>query len=110
MPKEDQLSLQTLPSRISSSYRRLRSSVKQRIAETIRSLTPHLSYSNWIKHCERPSYQPARIAEAIAAFHYTPKVSIVMPVYNTPVVLLDLAISSVRAQAYENWELCICDD
>jgi GT2 family glycosyltransferase len=110
MPKVDQLSLQPLRHRISSSYRRLCSHVKQRIAETIRSLTPHLSYSNWIKHCERPSYQPARITQAIAAFHYTPKVSIVMPVYNTPVALLDLAISSVRAQDYENWELCICDD
>ena len=71
---------------------------------------PHLSYDYWIKHCERPSYDPARIAQALVAFRYTPKISIVMPVYNTPLEQLDLAIRSVLDQHYENWELCICDD
>jgi len=33
-----------------------------------------------------------------------------MPVYNTPLKQLDLAIRSVLGQHYENWELCICDD
>jgi GT2 family glycosyltransferase len=46
----------------------------------------------------------------LLAFPYTPKISIVMPVYNTPLEQLDLAIRSVLDQHYENWELCICDD
>jgi glycosyltransferase involved in cell wall biosynthesis len=33
-----------------------------------------------------------------------------MPVYDTPLDHLDLAIQSVQAQYYKNWELCICDD
>jgi GT2 family glycosyltransferase len=33
-----------------------------------------------------------------------------MPVYDTALQLLDLAIRSVRAQLYGSWELCICDD
>jgi GT2 family glycosyltransferase len=33
-----------------------------------------------------------------------------MPVYDTPLDLLNLAILSVQSQYYENWELCICDD
>ncbi len=41
---------------------------------------------------------------------YRPLVSILMPVYNTPPRYLDLAVGSVIAQAYPEWELCICDD
>jgi GT2 family glycosyltransferase len=96
-------------SKLRSFYRHVRFRVKHPIAEAIRSVTPHLSYSYWIKHSEQ---QPntARIAEAIARFKYTPKISIVMPVYDTPLNFLDLAIRSVQAQHYKNWELCICDD
>jgi GT2 family glycosyltransferase/glycosyltransferase involved in cell wall biosynthesis len=39
-----------------------------------------------------------------------PKISIILPVYKTPIDCLDQAIKSVRAQTYINWELCICDD
>ena len=38
------------------------------------------------------------------------RISILMPTYNTPVDLLDLAISSVLEQVYTDWELCIADD
>jgi GT2 family glycosyltransferase len=39
-----------------------------------------------------------------------PLISVIVPVYNTPLKYLDMAIESVRAQIYSNWELCICDD
>ncbi len=39
-----------------------------------------------------------------------PRISVVMPVYNTPRHLLDQAISSVVDQVYKGWELCIADD
>ena len=87
--------------------------VKHPIAQAIswtKSLAPHVSYSYWIKHCEKPGYSPERIAQEIAGFRYAPKVSIVMPVYETPLDLLDLAIRSVLGQHYANWELCICND
>jgi O-antigen biosynthesis protein len=38
------------------------------------------------------------------------RISILMPVYNTPPDVLDEAICSVIEQTYPNWELCICDD
>ncbi|MFB2981561.1 glycosyltransferase [Microseira sp. BLCC-F43] len=38
------------------------------------------------------------------------KISVVMPVYNTPVEFLERAIASVTNQVYQNWELCIADD
>ncbi len=39
-----------------------------------------------------------------------PLVSILVPVYNPDLDLLEAAISSVRNQIYERWELCIADD
>lgn len=40
---------------------------------------------------------------------YMPKISILVPVYNTPENYLREMISSVLAQSYGNWELCIAD-
>lgn len=39
-----------------------------------------------------------------------PKISIVMPVYNTERRWLHEAVESVRRQYYPNWELCMVDD
>ncbi len=39
-----------------------------------------------------------------------PKISVVMPVFNSPERFLKEAINSVISQVYENWELCIADD
>jgi GT2 family glycosyltransferase len=39
-----------------------------------------------------------------------PRFSIVTPVYETPTAVLWLAVESVLAQTFENWELCLVDD
>ena len=39
-----------------------------------------------------------------------PLISIIMPVCNAGPQCLSLAMKSIQAQTYENWELCICDD
>jgi GT2 family glycosyltransferase len=39
-----------------------------------------------------------------------PLISVVMPTYETEPRYLREAIASVRAQQYENWELCVVDD
>lgn len=39
-----------------------------------------------------------------------PRISVVMPVYRPDFSLLDAAISSVQAQSFADWQLCICDD
>jgi len=42
-------------------------------------------------------------------FKYEPKISIIVPTYNTPEKFLIEMIESVRSQTYGNWELCIAD-
>lgn len=42
-------------------------------------------------------------------FEYSPKISIIVPTYNTPVKLLHEMVDSVRNQTYPNWELCMAD-
>ena len=39
-----------------------------------------------------------------------PLISILTPVYNTPLDVLEETITSVRTQTYERWQLCLVDD
>ncbi|MFW7343331.1 glycosyltransferase [Pollutimonas sp. H1-120] len=50
------------------------------------------------------------IRKRIKGMPRKPLISILMPVYDPPLDLLDQAIASVRAQLYPEWELCIADD
>jgi GT2 family glycosyltransferase len=69
------------------------------------------SYAAWIETIERPALPSLEaMRAAIAGFRVRPRISIVMPVYNTPKPYLEAAIASIRAQAYPDWELCLCDD
>ncbi|WP_244476785.1 glycosyltransferase family 2 protein [Methylobacterium sp. Leaf117] len=69
------------------------------------------SYTAWIEKVETPSrLSVAAMRAEIAGFRLRPRISIVMPVYDTPKRWLEAAIASVQAQAYEDWELCLCDD
>jgi GT2 family glycosyltransferase len=42
-------------------------------------------------------------------FAYAPKISLIVPVFNTPKDLLEEMIQSVLHQSYANWQLCIAD-
>tara|TARA_R110002051_G_scaffold315152_1_gene393091 strand:+ start:12617 stop:15190 length:2574 start_codon:yes stop_codon:yes gene_type:complete len=70
-----------------------------------------VGYLDWV---EAFDYDPARddagYIDRLNTLKCKPLISVVMPVYKTPLDLLDKAIESVRAQLYTNWELCIADD
>ena len=67
-------------------------------------------YALWIKLHDRSSTRDRIKARKYLRKMPCPRISIVMPVYNTPSRWLEKAIKSVRGQLYENWELCIADD
>jgi GT2 family glycosyltransferase len=54
--------------------------------------------------------RPQIISRAGRPLTAQPLISIVLPTWNTTSTLLTKAVSSVTAQTYRNWELCICDD
>ncbi len=56
------------------------------------------------------SDDPLMQAAEAAALAYRPLISVLVPVYNTPPQYLRLAVESVLAQVYPEWELCLCDD
>ncbi len=49
-------------------------------------------------------------AQAIAGLAHRPLISVLMPVYGTPVQWLRRAVESLQEQYYGNWELCAVDD
>ena len=65
-------------------------------------------YQMWIQYNEPSDIEIER--QSSFNFKYNPKISIIMPVYNTPEKYLKKAIDSVVNQTYANWELCISDD
>jgi glycosyltransferase involved in cell wall biosynthesis len=68
-------------------------------------------YARWIRHFDTlTDVDREAIDRRIEAMRYRPRLSIVMPVYNTAPEILRRAITSVVAQLYPNWELCIADD
>lgn len=68
-----------------------------------------------IKYIKGKKYCPFEISEerrkAEEAYKSTKsiKISIVVPLYNTPIDFLKDMIESVRRQTYTNWELCLAD-
>ncbi|MEO7599779.1 MAG: glycosyltransferase [Opitutus sp.] len=48
--------------------------------------------------------------EAAAISKTGPKISLVVPTYNTPAGFLEQLIASISGQYYPNWELCFADD
>lgn len=82
-------------------------------AETVRKVwgkavkRENISYKTWLK-IQTPS--KSEMAEQREhKFAYTPKISIVVPLYKTPEKYLTEFINSVKNQTYANWELCLSD-
>jgi glycosyltransferase involved in cell wall biosynthesis len=56
------------------------------------------------------TYNAEELKTDIAHFATSPKISFILPVFNTKPELLKIAISSICEQVYTNWEVCIVDD
>ncbi len=66
-----------------------------------------VKYEKWIKQNEPSKKELKKMRET--KFKIAPKISIIVPLYNTPEKFLDELICSLQKQIYQNWELCMAD-
>lgn len=71
--------------------------------------SPKDAYELWIRSngmtLEKMQFQ----REDAKKFEINPKISIIIPLYNTPVDLFRELLFTVECQTYSNWELCLAD-
>jgi len=66
-------------------------------------------YGMWIAHHEPTANELRQMRRDSGNFALRPRISIAVPVYQTPVALLTRCIASVTDQTYPNWQLCLAD-
>jgi glycosyltransferase involved in cell wall biosynthesis len=67
-------------------------------------------YQEWFEQHRAKAQDLERFRDKARTFGSRPLISIITPVFDTPVSRLEEAVQSVFAQAYENWELLLIDD
>jgi glycosyltransferase involved in cell wall biosynthesis len=67
-------------------------------------------YQEWFERHRANARDLERMRSESRGFVSRPLISVITPVFDTPVQRLEEAIESVIAQAYENWELLLIDD
>ena len=75
-----------------------------------KEINPQYSnYDAWIRAKALSGSQKKEQRSESGKFSYRPKISIVIPLYNTPIPYLKKIIDSVVEQTYDNWQLCLAD-
>lgn len=64
-------------------------------------------YEEWLK--KHQADKRVLRKQKHTSFNVTPKISIVIPLYATPLPYLKELLESVRSQSYANWQLCLAD-
>src|SRR5206468_163320 len=87
----------------------IRKKLQPRPAKFTRSVAP-TAYQEWFERHRASASDLERMRHEARAFAFQPLISVITPVFDTPVQRLEEAVESVLAQAYENWELVLIDD
>ena len=67
-------------------------------------------YQKWFERHRATARDVGQMRNESNGFTSRPLISVITPVFDTPLQRLEEAIESVLAQAYENWELLLIDD
>src|SRR5207249_5345830 len=71
---------------------------------------PPTEYQKWFEQHRASAQDLERMRDEARTFAARPLISIITPVFDTPVKRLEEAVQSLLAQAYENWELVLIDE
>ena len=83
--------------------------LQKKVAEKIwerKNLPP--KYDRWYRE-HMPSEKVLQMQRNTAFSERAPKISVIVPLYRTPLDYLEQMVESVRSQTYSNWELCLSD-
>ena len=67
-------------------------------------------YQKWFQRHHASVQDLERMRDEARKFASRPLISVITPVFDTPVQWLEEAVQSMLAQTYENWELVLVDD
>lgn len=70
-------------------------------------INEEFDYNLWIANNE-PN-EKALLKQKEVKFDINPKISIIVPVYNTPEKFFEELVNCLKDQTYKNWELCLAD-
>jgi glycosyltransferase involved in cell wall biosynthesis len=65
-------------------------------------------YHEWIRRFD--AVDRARVERDLRQLRAQPLISVLLPVYNPDLEVLEAAIESIEKQIYHRWELCVADD
>ena len=88
----------------------IKNSLKRVILAQVRPAVHSTGYARWLEKNFPDYIDQISLKLKSDLLVFRPLISLVMPTYNTDPMFLQECIDSVRAQIYENWELCIVDD
>jgi len=95
-----------LPEKLAKTvWKKLHRSVRERRRSGVAS-----EYQEWFERHRAGARDLERMRSESRGFVSRPLISVITPVFDTPVQRLKEAIESVIVQAYENWELLLIDD
>ena len=94
--------VEKLPTKVSRRFR-----WKKRMG--VRCAEPTEYQKGFVKH-RASTEELASMRHEVRALASQPLISVLTPVFDTPVPWLREAVESVLAQVYENWELLLLDD
>ncbi|HET7060331.1 MAG TPA: glycosyltransferase [Candidatus Saccharimonadales bacterium] len=89
--------------RKSPTARKLYKVIKLRAAPITTVVNSSFTYDDWINHCEPALWTTTKQKQN------GPKISIIVPCYNTPPKYLHPLVESVLAQTYQDWQLVLAD-
>ena len=90
--------------------KRLVHGIRKRLPRGKKSAAPANEYQKWFEAHRMKSSDLGPLREESRAFGYQPCISIITPVFNTPISWIEGCIESVLNQVYEKWELILIDD
>ncbi len=89
---------------------RLKNSIKRVIIAQLASSKNKNTHIDWLSKNLPDFIDLIGLKASSDELRFRPLISIIVPTYDTDIDFLHECIDSVRAQVYENWELCIVDD